>query len=155
MNETMIEMAGDHRRKSFLNIIAPEAEPLSRREFAKLMLGTARTSNRQSAILAKDGRHVPVEIYAVALDNGDRIVGTFGIAHPHGEASPPKAANLTPRQHEVLRLLAEGHSTMQIAEVLSLSRETVRNHVRGILAALDVHSRLEAVAQARRRGVVD
>jgi DNA-binding NarL/FixJ family response regulator len=60
-------------------------------------------------------------------------------AHPH----------LTPRQTEVLRLLEHGRSTNQIAAELHLSTETVRNHVRGILQALDVHSRLEAVAVAR------
>jgi len=56
---------------------------------------------------------------------------------------------LTPRQAEVLRLLEHGRSTDQIAEELHLSRETVRNHIRHLLQALGVHSRLEAVALAR------
>jgi PAS domain S-box-containing protein len=155
MNDRMIEVAGNHRGKSFLNIFAPDAEPLSRREFAKLMLGTARTSDRESVMRSKDGEHVPVEIHAVALDNGNQIVGLFGVAHPRGTTSRPRDSNLTPRQREVLGLLAKGHSTVQIAEALSVTRETVRNHVRAILAALDVHSRLEAVAEARSRGLVD
>jgi two-component system, NarL family, nitrate/nitrite response regulator NarL len=50
----------------------------------------------------------------------------------------------------VLRLLEHGRSTRQIAQQLHLSPETVRNHVRGVLRALKVHSRLEAVALARR-----
>ena len=61
-------------------------------------------------------------------------------AHPH----------LTPRQTEVLRLLEHGRSTNQIAAELHLSVETVRNHIRHILRALGVHSRLEAVALTRR-----
>jgi DNA-binding NarL/FixJ family response regulator len=61
---------------------------------------------------------------------------------------------LTPRQLEILRYLSEGLSTTQIAERLWLSTATVRNHVSGILAALRCHSRLEAVAQARRLGLV-
>jgi DNA-binding NarL/FixJ family response regulator len=67
------------------------------------------------------------------------------------ELPPPTAhPHLTPRQTEVLRLLEHGRSTDQIARELHLSIETVRNHVRHILRALDVHSRLEAVAVARR-----
>ena len=61
---------------------------------------------------------------------------------------------LTPRQLEVLSYLADGLSTRQIAERLWLSRATVRNHVSAILAALDCHSRLEAVAQGRRLGLL-
>jgi DNA-binding NarL/FixJ family response regulator len=44
----------------------------------------------------------------------------------------------------------QGHSTAQIANELHLSMETVRNHVRHLLRALGVHSRLEAVAVAQR-----
>jgi DNA-binding NarL/FixJ family response regulator len=56
---------------------------------------------------------------------------------------------LTPRQAEVLTLLEHGRSTDDIADQLHLSVETVRNHIRHILRALGVHSRLEAVAVAR------
>jgi DNA-binding NarL/FixJ family response regulator len=63
-------------------------------------------------------------------------------------------SRVTPRQSEVLRLLERGRSTEQIAEQLHLSVETVRNHVRGLLRALQVHSRLEAVAIARRDDLV-
>jgi DNA-binding NarL/FixJ family response regulator len=53
----------------------------------------------------------------------------------------------------VLELLVNGQSTRQIAESLHLSRETIRNHVRDLLRALGVHSRIEALAEARRRGL--
>ena len=59
-------------------------------------------------------------------------------------------SDLTPRQTEVLRLLEQGRSTQQIANELHLSIDTVRNHIRHLLQALDVHSRIEAVAVARR-----
>lgn len=52
-------------------------------------------------------------------------------------------------------MLTHGASTRQIAAKLHLSTETVRNHVRGILQALDVHSRVEAVAAAHADGVLD
>jgi DNA-binding NarL/FixJ family response regulator len=54
----------------------------------------------------------------------------------------------------VLALLAEGASTPQIASALGLAEETVRNHVRQLLRRLGVHSRLAAVAYARRNGLL-
>lgn len=64
------------------------------------------------------------------------------------------AEDLTPRELEVLRLLAAGESTQSIANALVLSSKTVRNHVQSILAKLGVHSKLEAVSTAARRGLI-
>ena len=90
------------------------------------------------------------------LKEGHQIVGVFGLFSrpPSPPKSPRPHAKLTPRQHEVLGLLAHGSSTHQIAELLHLSRETVRNHIRGVLQALEVHSRVEAVATARAEGLI-
>jgi DNA-binding NarL/FixJ family response regulator len=63
--------------------------------------------------------------------------------------------DLTKRQLEVLRLLAEGRSTAQIAAELGLSRTTVRNYIANLLTALGVHSRLQAVVAARKAGILD
>jgi DNA-binding CsgD family transcriptional regulator len=153
-NDISLETFGDRRGRSFLTLIAPESAAVSRDEFAKLTLGTSRTSNRKSVIVTSDGRHAPAEIHAVALDNGNRVVGVFGIASQRGAGESRVQADLTPRQRDVLLRLAQGESTRQIADALGLSAETVRNHVRGILRALAVHPRLEAVAEARRRGLV-
>ena len=67
----------------------------------------------------------------------------------------PKPVKLTPRQRDVLRLLANGATTDQIAMELHIARETVRNHVRAMLAALGAHSRVEAIAAARAAGLLD
>jgi len=61
---------------------------------------------------------------------------------------------LTPRQAEVLGLLAEGRSVREICAELYLSKATVRNHVRALLRALGAHSQLEAVAAARKLGLL-
>jgi DNA-binding NarL/FixJ family response regulator len=66
----------------------------------------------------------------------------------------PDAPILTSRQNQVLQLLGEGASTEQIAAMLHVSKETVRNHIRHILRALGAHSRLEAVALAHRQGLL-
>ncbi|HZO97551.1 MAG TPA: LuxR C-terminal-related transcriptional regulator [Gaiellaceae bacterium] len=64
------------------------------------------------------------------------------------------AVRLTRRQREVLALLAEGLPARRIAAVLGLREATVRNHIHALLARFGSHSQLEAVAQARRRGMV-
>lgn len=66
-----------------------------------------------------------------------------------------REAPLTPREGEILRLLADGLGTAQIAQRLFISPTTVRNHVQNVLRKLDVHSRIEAVAWARRQGLLN
>jgi DNA-binding NarL/FixJ family response regulator len=64
---------------------------------------------------------------------------------------PPRAQQrLTPREWDVIDMLAQGDSTDQIAASLSLSIETVRSHIKHILRKLDARSRAEAVAAAQR-----
>jgi DNA-binding NarL/FixJ family response regulator len=60
---------------------------------------------------------------------------------------------LTPREREVLRLVAGGQSNREIAAGLFLSERTVENHVRHILAKLDLASRTAAAAYAIRHGL--
>ena len=56
---------------------------------------------------------------------------------------------LTPRELQILELLANGGSNEHIARALGVARNTVRNHVQNLLVKLDAHSRLEAIANAR------
>ncbi len=80
---------------------------------------------------------------------------------PHASASllgavrlPERPEPLTPREMDVLRLLAQGHSNKEIARILHLVEETVKFHVRHILAKLGVQSRTQAVLAAIRLGMV-
>ncbi|MCB9012120.1 MAG: PAS domain-containing protein [Actinobacteria bacterium] len=79
-------------------------------------------------------------------------------ASPEGEPERPRdeaeGTPLTTRQHDVLRLLAQGAATDEIAEEFGISRTTVANHVAAILRRLGARSRLEAVHIARRTGVI-
>lgn len=63
-------------------------------------------------------------------------------------------ADLTDREREVLRLLAQGTRNDAIAQRLFISPQTVQTHVRNLLAKLGVHSKLEAVAFAVRHGAI-
>ena len=72
-------------------------------------------------------------------------------------AQPSKSdqsAGLTKREMEVLKLVAEGLSNLDIAERLFLSDHTVHRHLANILGKLNVSTRAAAVAQAARRGIL-
>lgn len=62
---------------------------------------------------------------------------------------------LTPREQQVMRLIAEGHSTKQIAENLFISAKTVENHRSNIMSKLEVHTIMELVRYAARLGLID
>jgi len=74
-------------------------------------------------------------------------------AAANGASARPLPA-LTGREQEILRLMASGLPTHTIAQRLSISRATVRNHTQSILNKLDVHTKLAAVALAYTRGLV-
>ena len=77
-----------------------------------------------------------------------------GIGHVAALADD-RSRELTSREVEVLQLVAQGRSNRQIAELLYISAKTVSVHVSNILAKLEAGSRTEAVAVARRRGLLD
>ncbi len=79
---------------------------------------------------------------------------TLAAAGHEGEPLDDAVAALTPREREILDLLAQGHSGAVIARRLYLSPVTVRNHVQHLIAKLGLHSQLEAVAYAYRNGLV-
>ena len=66
-----------------------------------------------------------------------------------------KYASLTPREEQVLRLLAEGHSAREVGEKLFISPKTVENHRANIMDKLDLHSTLDLIRYAVRLGLVD
>jgi len=95
-----------------------------------------------------------------AVLDGNVIMPKHLARHAAGEKSPEEQqaamliGQLTDRERQVLQLLAEGMSGVQIAAQLSISPNTVRTHVQSILTKLQVHSRLEAAAFSVRHGLV-
>lgn len=86
-------------------------------------------------------------LYVHIMRNGDE-------QHEPEEVEIAEDPDLTPRQLEVLSALAAGEPAKLIAHRLGIAETTVRNHIRMILVGLGCHSQLEAVAEARRRGLV-
>ena len=72
----------------------------------------------------------------------------------NGSARPQADAQLSPREREILALLAEGQTQKQIAAELVISPKTVGTHIQHVLAKLGVHSRAQAVARAYHDGLV-
>ncbi|MGZ4335516.1 MAG: LuxR C-terminal-related transcriptional regulator [Gaiellaceae bacterium] len=157
-NARAIELFGDCTGKPLATMVAPESSHNWRRQFSKKVIGSTKTTDYRMNMITPDGRHVPIEVSSIAIEGSDhKVVGVFGVLQPAAEPFKPLPRarhSLTPRQLEVLHHLAQGHSTAQIAEMLAIQPETVRNHVRGLLRALGVHSRLQAVSEARRRGLL-
>lgn len=155
LNPAAEALVGDVRGRQQSSVVAPEYAREAKESFTRKVLGTERSTDDTVVVLGPDGERIQVQISAVPLYDGGRIVGVFGLV-PHRESTAPPEPHphLTPRQTQVLHLLAHGRSTEQIAAELHLSRDTVRNHVRRMLTALGAHSRIEALAIAHREGIL-
>jgi two-component system, NarL family, response regulator LiaR len=87
---------------------------------------------------------------AISRRLGMRLVERLRGVTARNNALRPTRSPLTPREWEVMDLLADGKRTDEMAALLHLSTETVRSHVKHILRKLDARSRGEAVGAARR-----
>ena len=84
-----------------------------------------------------------------------RLLDRFIRRPPPSGGVPPQLADLTPRELEVLRLIAEGCSNAEIAAALVLTEATVKSHVNHILTKLRLRDRVQAVVLAHRSGLMD
>jgi len=71
-----------------------------------------------------------------------------------GEYDPQNEFNLSPREHEVLVLIAQGLSYQEIADQLFVSLSTIKTHTANIFSKLDVQRRTQAVMVAQKRGLL-
>ena len=110
-----------------------------------LVAGAATYLLKEDA-LSRDLMRVIREVHA-----GGSPIGADVKARLDGRAAQPK---LTPREIEVLKLVAQGHRNKQIATLLGISEETVPVHLKNIFTKLHVNERTAAVNVALRRGIV-
>jgi PAS domain S-box-containing protein len=161
LNRCALALIGNRVDEHFASVVAAEGRNLSRAQFARNLIGGTATGY-DLVLVDRDGRRRRVRISSVPLRQHGEIVGVLGLACPAGPASDGVTAGegaarplgVTARQYETLALLADGLGTSAIASRLGVAEETARNHIRGLLRQLGVHSRLEAVVLAYRLGLV-
>jgi DNA-binding NarL/FixJ family response regulator len=97
---------------------------------------------------AQDEVLIPVALFAKAVARQRRLGA-------HQRQLETLLAEFTPRELEVLRLLAKGHDTATMAMCLGIAPHTVQWHVRNLIEKLEVHSKLQALIAAARLGIVE
>ena len=139
-------------------LLPPEARERVETQFRRAVQ-RGEPTDFETVFVDASGHLRGVRVQHLPLRYADSIVGVLILAfdvrqppsEPIGVEPHPR---LTPRQREILELIASGLSTAEIARKLTLSTETVRNHLRGVFRELEVHTRLEAIAAAQRLGLL-
>src|SRR5260370_21900703 len=104
-----------------------------RDQLQRKLIGDAKRTVYEVTALAKDGSRVPLQVVSAPLLEDGKIIGVRGVAIGRQEPTSATGSGLTPRQHEVLQLLAEGVSTIAIAVRIAISQPHTRS------PNLDIH----------------
>jgi two-component system NarL family response regulator len=131
-------------------LITPSMASKLLREFSAL-------ATRAAGATRPAQEHRPREAEEPAEQEAERPAEHEAERPAEQAAGPPASAEpvLSPRELEVLTLVAEGLSNRSVADQLYISENTVKNHMGNILEKLQLHSRTEAVMYAVRRGLFD
>jgi len=152
LNRAAASLLGPAVGSHFSRYIAPTGVADARRLFARRMDGEVDSTLERTTLLTAHGP-AEVELASAPIRVGSELVGVIALFRsdrPAREAGRRPKPRLTPRQQEVLELLADGHSTAEMSKRLNISEDTLRNHVRFLLVELRVRTRLEAVVTALR-----
>jgi len=140
-------------------------EPYCRQDCPLLEMAKQRQSVRHAELFIPDAAGSRCRFSVCTLTFAARRTSQIALVHLLSEAvrsSLPgettlgrrRERKLTARELEVLELIAAQKTTREVAERLSISVHTVRNHIQRALSKLGVHSRLEAVCRARQLGLI-
>jgi DNA-binding NarL/FixJ family response regulator len=104
-------------------------------------------------VLKSSGRDELIRALEAVAGGGTYVQGE--VAAPLAEVGVSQTGELSPRELEVLGLLAKGMENKQVARALGISEATVKTHIKSIFERLDVRSRAEAVAVGLRTGIIE
>ena len=137
-----------------LSLLPVDAPPVLTLAVTEGQAAQARAAATQ-AILSRDASPETLAAAIVALSHGLQVTDP-ALAAGSAPAAPgsDSAPLLTPREHDVLRLLAEGLPNKGVASRLEVSEHTVKFHVNSIMGKLNAQSRTEAVILATRLGLL-
>jgi PAS domain S-box-containing protein len=155
-NKASVALRGSRVGRNFADFVAPGDRDRARAVFARML---SRGDPEELGVRGVDAHGDYVSLHGrwsvVPFRGGGKVVVVLSLGDVSDLPDPGHVGLLTPRQLDVLRLLAAGRSTKEIATALSLSPTSVRNHVANMLSALGVHSRLQAVVVARAARLID
>ena len=152
--KTSAQLLGHH----FTELLPPEVRASVAAQFRRAV-ERGEPTDFETVFIDASGHLRGVRAQHLPLRSRGSIVGVLILAFdarrpPSGPVGLEPQPRLTPRQREVLDLIASGLSTAEIAAQLTISPETVRNHLRSLFSELHVHTRLEAIAAAQRLGLL-
>ena len=141
--------SGGHRFDS-VNVPVIALAPADAKALPLLSAGAA-------AVLRRDVSGDALRSAITSVKQGLRVIDPQLLDTPTRTEAPTAsrgAAELTPREHDVLELLAVGLSNKQIAAKLGISSHTAKFHIGAILSKMDAATRTEAVVRAVQRGLI-
>lgn len=152
-NAAAVDFVGDQRGKA----LAPVAEdylPRARAALTRKRMGADKLTHTGVVLVDREGARQHAETISLSLMKDDQLVAVLSIVKSVTPDDSTAIEPLSPRQRETLALLGAGLTTAEIATELGVAHDTARNHIRRVLRALGVHSRLAAVARGRELGLL-
>jgi DNA-binding NarL/FixJ family response regulator len=152
------ELIGNLRAASPRAVVLVLTASAERGAYARAVeAGAAGVLNKSSSIkeVIDAARRLSAGEAVLSADEVAELLRLAGSRRERDREAQEAIEQLTPREGEVLRLLADGLSDKEIAERLYIGSGTARSHVVSILGKLGVHSRLQALVFAVRYGLVD
>jgi DNA-binding CsgD family transcriptional regulator len=146
------------RGREITHLLPPQVHANVREQFRRA-IEHGEPTDFETAFVDASGQLRGVRVQQLPLRDGDTIVGVLTLAFDV-RRTPSEIIGLGPdprltlRQRQILELIASGLSTAEVAKELTLSTETVRNHLRNASKELRAHSRVEAIATAERLGLL-
>lgn len=146
------------RGRALTALLPPEVRPSVDAQFRRV-IELGEPTDFETVFADESGELKGARVQQLPLRDGDVIVGALTLAFdvrqvPVDGIGRVLEPRLTSRQRQILGMVSSGLSTAEIAKELTLSTETIRNHLRSVFRELNAHTRVEAIATAQRIGLL-